>query len=82
MDSRLDDMSVWSECSSSLHLPHKCESRDRYVNSNNRPDILVADSETGPNIELDAMEMAVFNSTAMLQCKCADKKTLDDRFWT
>ena len=46
--------SVWSECLSSLHLPHKCErSRDRYVNSNNRPDILVADSETGSNIELD-----------------------------
>ena len=41
-----------SECLSSLHLPHKCEPRDRYVNSN-CSDILVADSETGSNIELD-----------------------------
>ena len=24
-------MSVWSECLSSLHLPHKCEPRDKYV---------------------------------------------------
>ena len=46
-------MSVWSECLRSRHLQHKCEPRDRYVNSNNRPDILVADSETGSNIELD-----------------------------
>ena len=46
-------MSVWSECLSSLHLPHKCELRYRYMNSNNRPDILVADSETDSNIELD-----------------------------
>ena len=46
-------MSVWSECLSSLHLPHKCEPRERYVNSNNRPDIHVADSETGSNIKLD-----------------------------
>ena len=46
-------MSVWSECLSSVHLPHKCEPRYRYTHSNNQPDILVYDSETGSNIELD-----------------------------
>ena len=46
-------MSVWSECLSLVHLPHKCEPRDRYTHSNNRPDILVYDSETGSNAELD-----------------------------
>ena len=46
-------MSVWSECLSSVHLPHKCEPGDRYTYSNNRPDILVYDSETGSNVELD-----------------------------
>ena len=34
-------MSVWSECLSSVHLPHKCEPRDRYTHSDNRRDILV-----------------------------------------
>ena len=46
-------MSVWSECLSSVHLPHKCEPRDRYTHSNNWPDILIYDSETGSNVELD-----------------------------
>ena len=46
-------MSVWSECLSSVELLHKCEPRDRYTHSNNRPDILVYDSETGSNVELD-----------------------------
>ena len=46
-------MSVWSECLSSVHLPHKCEPRDCYTHSNNRPDVLVYDSETGSNVELD-----------------------------
>ena len=46
-------MSVWPECLSSVYLPNKCESRDRYTHSNNRPDILVYDSETGSNVELD-----------------------------
>ena len=47
-------MSVWSECLISLHLTRKCEPRDRYVNSNNRPNILVCNSETGLNIERNA----------------------------
>ena len=38
---------------SSVHLPQKCEPRDCYTHSNNWPDILVYDSETGPNVELD-----------------------------
>ena len=46
-------MSEWSKCLSSVHLPHKCEPRDRYTHSNNRPDILVYDSETESNVELD-----------------------------
>ena len=46
-------MSVWSECLSSVHVPHKCEPRDCYTHSNNRPEILVYDSETGSNVELD-----------------------------
>ena len=46
-------MSVWSECLSSVHLLHKCDPRDRSTHSNNRPDILVYDSETESNVELD-----------------------------
>ena len=46
-------MSVCSECLSSVHLPHKCELRDRYKHSNNWPEILVYDLKTGSNVELD-----------------------------
>ena len=46
-------MSVWSECLSSVYLLHKCEPRNRSTHSNNRPDILVYDSDTGSNLELD-----------------------------
>ena len=46
-------VSVWAECLGSLNLHHKCEPRDRYTNSNNRADILILDSETGSNVELD-----------------------------
>ena len=46
-------ISVWFECLSSVHLPHKCEPRDPYTHSNNRPDILVYESKTGSNVELD-----------------------------
>ena len=48
-------MSVWAECLGSLHLHHKCEPRVRYTNSNNRADILILDSETESNVELDVV---------------------------
>ena len=46
-------VSVWAKCLGSLHLHHKCELRDRYTNSNSQSNILILNSETGSNVELD-----------------------------
>ena len=45
--------SVWSDCLKNLNIPHRREPRHRYMTSENRPDIVVFDSQWGANIELD-----------------------------
>ena len=46
-------LNVWSECLTNLHLHQQMEPRHRYVNSDDCPDILIYDSETEQNIEVD-----------------------------
>ena len=53
MDSRDIDYSVWSDCLQHLKMTHQRESRNLYVNSDNRPDIVVFDAQQGCDIELD-----------------------------
>ena len=45
--------SVWSDCLKNLNIPHRREPQHRYMTSENRPDIVVFDSQRGANIELD-----------------------------
>ena len=46
-------VSAWSDCLSQLRLHHVKEPRGRYVNSEDRSDIVVFDSATGMDLELD-----------------------------
>ena len=46
-------VNVWSECLSHLHVNHKKEPRERYCDSEDRPDISIIDPETGCDMELD-----------------------------
>ena len=43
----------WSECMSDLHIPHEKEPRNLYTNSEDRPDVIFFDSETGQNLDMD-----------------------------
>ena len=45
--------SVWSDCLRELHIHHRREPRHRYANSNDRPDIVAFDSDSGCNVDLD-----------------------------
>ena len=45
--------SVWSDCLQHLKMSHQREPRNLYVNSDDRPDILVFDAQQGCDIELD-----------------------------
>ena len=38
---------------SDLHIPHEKEPRNLYTNSEDRPDIIFFDSETGQNLDVD-----------------------------
>ena len=44
---------VWSECLRSLQIHHRREPRNRYVTSDCRPDIVMFDSESASNLDLD-----------------------------
>ncbi|XP_062521014.1 uncharacterized protein LOC134195941 [Corticium candelabrum] len=46
-------VSAWSDCLSQLQLHHVKEPRGRYVNSEDRSDIVVFDSASGMDLELD-----------------------------
>ncbi|XP_062504332.1 uncharacterized protein LOC134181136 [Corticium candelabrum] len=46
-------VSEWDDCLRQLQIHHKKEPRDRYNDSNNRPDIAVFDVGSGANVELD-----------------------------
>ena len=43
----------WSDCHQELGIHHRKEPRDRYMNSNNRPDIVVYNTEQGTTTDLD-----------------------------
>ena len=45
--------SIWSDCLRQLQMHHRREPRQRYSNSNNRPDITVFDCGSGSNVGLD-----------------------------
>ena len=45
--------SVWNECLGSLQIHHLRELRYRYSETDDRPDIVLFESETGVSIELD-----------------------------
>ena len=45
--------SIWSECFRKLHIHHRREPRNRYTTTDNRPDIVFFDSDTGYIIDLD-----------------------------
>ena len=44
---------VWLECLRSLRIHHCREPRNRYTNSECRPDIIMFDAELGANLDLD-----------------------------
>ena len=44
---------VWSDCLKQLHITHQREPRNRYSNSDDRPDIIAFDAHSGCDIELD-----------------------------
>ena len=46
-------LSVWSECLNNLQIHHKKEPRNRYTETDDRPDIVVFDTDNGKNIDLD-----------------------------
>ena len=46
-------LSVWSECLNDLQIHHKKEPRNRYTETDDRPDIVVFDTDNGKNIDLD-----------------------------
>ena len=45
--------SIWSDCFRMLRIHHRREPRNRYTTTDNRPDIIFFDSDTGYNIDLD-----------------------------
>ena len=45
--------SVWSDCFHGLHIHHHREPRSRYTTTDNRPDIVFFDLDTGNNVDLD-----------------------------
>ena len=45
--------SVWSSCLQQLKMTHQREPRNCYINSNDRPDIIAFDAQSGCDIELD-----------------------------
>ena len=46
-------LSTWSNCLSELQIGHQTEPRNRYTDTEDRPDIVMFDLETGRNEELD-----------------------------
>ena len=46
-------VSAWSDCLSQLQLHHVTEAREKNVNSEDRSDIVVFDSASGVDLELD-----------------------------
>ena len=46
-------VSAWSDCLSQLQFHHVKEPRGRYVNSEDRSDIVVVDLASGVDLELD-----------------------------
>ena len=46
-------VSEWCQCFRDLQPHHKKEQRNQYVNSKDRPDIIIYDSGVGANVDLD-----------------------------
>ena len=44
---------ICSDCLKHLHITHQREPRNRYSNSDDRPDIIAFDADSGCDIELD-----------------------------
>ena len=44
---------IWSDCLKHLHITHQREHRNSYSNSDDRPDIIAFDTDSGCDIELD-----------------------------
>ena len=45
--------SVWSNCLQQLNMTYQQESRKRYINTDDTPDIIAFDAQSGCDIELD-----------------------------
>ncbi|XP_062508840.1 uncharacterized protein LOC134185080 [Corticium candelabrum] len=65
-------VSNWDDCLRQLKIHHKREPRDRYSNSNNRPDIVVFDVGTGANTELDVALSHPWASDILCQAALRD----------
>ena len=46
-------VSTWSKCLSELQIPNQTEPRNRYTNSDNRPDIVAFDCSDYSSVDLD-----------------------------
>ena len=44
---------IWSDCLKHLHITHQREPLNRYSNTDDRPDIIAFDADSGCDIELD-----------------------------
>ena len=46
-------LSVWSNCLQQLNMTHQRGPRNRYINTDDRPDIIAFDAQSGCDVELD-----------------------------
>ena len=64
--------SVWSECLGSLSIHHQREPRYQYSETDNRPDIVLFESETGVSIELDASPAHPWSKDNLNKAACEE----------
>ena len=63
----------WCQCLRDLQLHHKKECKNQYIDSEDRPDIIVYDSGIGANVELDFSLPHPFSSDTVVGASREDR---------
>ena len=63
----------WCQCLRDLQLHHEKEPKNQYIDSEDRPDIIVYDSGIGTNVELDFSLAHPFSSNTVVRASREDR---------
>ena len=69
----------WCQCLRDLQLHHKKEPKNQYIDSEDRPDIIVYDSGIGANVELDFSLAHPFSSDTVVRASREDRFAAEKR---